>query len=393
MIKVLIVDDEQFVRVAFRTMYNWEENGFCVVDTAVDGLDALKKMEQAMPDVVITDIVMPNMDGIALLEEIQNRGYPCVPVVLSNLDDFYNVRSAMKLGARDYFLKVDYEYEEFHKVMCNVKKIVQERRSQAVLAPGTALGTEDTAAMQLCRMIQEEDYQGFHSLHIQDIYCIRPKSYSSKALNSFDKAVRPISNIIKELFNDYAEVSTGMVERLECLLVVCCCRLEPSFASGVIKRLDGQLEIYLQLSADILHFSGKYPDEMVEKCRGLPGLFSPPDKPRVLLDDDDPEQQIDDIQRVKNYVAQHLGIRISLADIAEYMNLNASYLSRIFKERTGVSVVNYITEEKMKRAAVLLKTGDYKIKEVAELLGIEDQYYFNKLFKKVYGISPTEFLA
>lgn len=98
-----------------------------------------------------------------------------------------------------------------------------------------------------------------------------------------------------------------------------------------------------------------------------------------------------EIQEIVDYIEQNLDKKISLHMIAGDVNLNESYLSRTFKQQTGKNLINFINEKKMDRAVELLQDPNIMIKEVAFQVGMEDQFYFNKVFKKFYGVSPSEF--
>ena len=97
-----------------------------------------------------------------------------------------------------------------------------------------------------------------------------------------------------------------------------------------------------------------------------------------------------EVREAVEYIERHVTERITLSGIARHVSLNNTYLCRVFKEDTGKSIVSYINEMKMKKAYGLLKKGDKMIKEAAAAVGIDDQFYFNRLFKKVYGITPRE---
>ena len=66
-------------------------------------------------------------------------------------------------------------------------------------------------------------------------------------------------------------------------------------------------------------------------------------------------------------------------------------MSRIFKAETGKNLIQYINEQKIQRAIELMEHSNMKIKDVAEAVGFEDQLYFNKVFKKIIGISPSKY--
>ena len=106
MYSILIVDDEPIVKIALRSILPWEEHGFSICGTASNGLEALPLINQHHPDVIITDLKMPGMDGLELIRILKEQGYPGEILVLSNYEDFDSVRSALLLGAADYLLKI-----------------------------------------------------------------------------------------------------------------------------------------------------------------------------------------------------------------------------------------------------------------------------------------------
>ena len=86
--RIMLVDDEEEVRKAMIRNMNWERLGFTVAGDAENGEDALEKLEQLEPDVVMTDIRMPYMDGLTLIARIRER-YPFIKILIfSGYDDF-----------------------------------------------------------------------------------------------------------------------------------------------------------------------------------------------------------------------------------------------------------------------------------------------------------------
>ncbi|MBM7567249.1 response regulator transcription factor [Paenibacillus sacheonensis] len=103
--KVLIVDDELLARQGIKHLFDWESEGFMVVGEAANGKEALALIQSLQPHIVITDIVMPVMDGEELSRHIK-AGYPDIEiVVLSSFSEFEYVRSTFQSGAADYILK------------------------------------------------------------------------------------------------------------------------------------------------------------------------------------------------------------------------------------------------------------------------------------------------
>ncbi|HHX59542.1 MAG TPA: response regulator [Epulopiscium sp.] len=103
--KIILVDDEEEIRQGMIKKINWEELGFVVVGEAENGIEALDIIDKTSPDIVITDIRMPFMDGIKLAENIKYRFPTTKVVIISGFDEFEYAQTAMGLGVLRYILK------------------------------------------------------------------------------------------------------------------------------------------------------------------------------------------------------------------------------------------------------------------------------------------------
>jgi response regulator of citrate/malate metabolism len=101
----LIADDEYWVRENLRTILSWQEYSFDFLEPAVDGEDVLLSMEKECPDILFTDINMPFVNGVELVNIVKSRYPHVVTIILSGYSDFEYVRSALLSGAIDYILK------------------------------------------------------------------------------------------------------------------------------------------------------------------------------------------------------------------------------------------------------------------------------------------------
>jgi transcriptional regulator GlxA family with amidase domain len=82
---------------------------------------------------------------------------------------------------------------------------------------------------------------------------------------------------------------------------------------------------------------------------------------------------------------------LSLEEIAQKVNLSASHFSNVFKKQTGFSPIEYFIHLKIQKASQYLLFTQLRIKEIASNLGIEDPYYFSRIFTRVMGLSPNEY--
>ncbi len=130
MYSVLLVDDELLSRTHLKLLVKWEDHGCTLAGEAANGREALQFLEEGKVDIVISDILMPEMDGVALSGEI-NRRYSDIPIImLSNYDDFELVRGALKNGAVDYLLKHRLNASVLLETLDRAKAQVNEARGK-----------------------------------------------------------------------------------------------------------------------------------------------------------------------------------------------------------------------------------------------------------------------
>jgi two-component system response regulator YesN len=131
MIKVMIVDDEFLVRVGMKSALDWENHGFAISAEAADGAEALAICERELPDIILTDIRMPKMDGMELIRAVRQR-YPEVQfIILTCLDELSLVKEAMALGASGYFTKIGVDPDEILAVLLRLKQAIELERRKA----------------------------------------------------------------------------------------------------------------------------------------------------------------------------------------------------------------------------------------------------------------------
>lgn len=130
LLKVLIIDDDIVTRTSLSTMLDWDKHGFAFAGGAVNGEHAIQMIENDRPDIVITDMSMPIMDGIVLIECLERR-YPDIRIIaLSGYDDFDYVRQSMKKGAVDYLLKHKLTPEFLLATLDAARQQIRHKREQ-----------------------------------------------------------------------------------------------------------------------------------------------------------------------------------------------------------------------------------------------------------------------
>ena len=155
--KILIVDDESIFRKGLRKMITSLDENWEIVGEASDGYDALDKLEEFSPEVLLTDIRMPRMDGIQLQQLASGRYKDLMTVVVSGYDEFAYVQQSMRQGARDYITK-PVEREELGRVLEKLKLEIGKRLVKP--EPETAWGTQPTVRRHVTEHLVESLLKG-----------------------------------------------------------------------------------------------------------------------------------------------------------------------------------------------------------------------------------------
>lgn len=264
--RILIADDDTMVRIGLKTVINWEENGFVLVGEAANGLEAMQLVQKKKPDIVITDIKMPGMDGIELIRQL--REAPDTPeiLVLSSYDEFELVKQALKLGARDYLLKLNLNPEE---LLHSLRTILSETAAEAPLFSG-----DDEKSRALLRqnflwdvvsnyyMNGQELAQSMRKLDIhleaRPVYCMIIKvgevyRFEEATAEEIQTLRISVINITEEIVNDVCcgYCFTGRTGEFDVLLTA-----EEALTEEAVlrlaRRLRKMLHEYLELSCTIV---------------------------------------------------------------------------------------------------------------------------------------------
>lgn len=97
------------------------------------------------------------------------------------------------------------------------------------------------------------------------------------------------------------------------------------------------------------------------------------------------------VQQAADYIKLNYSEKISIKEIADQLYLSPNYLSELFKKHTGKTISEYLTEYRLEKACQLLDHAEYRVGDVSGMVGIHDGRYFSNMFKKKYGMTPTEY--
>ena len=149
MYRVIIVDDEPVIRRGLRETIEWDSLGLEVAGEAADGLEALNLVREIRPEILITDIRMPDMDGLELIREVRKLDFNVKITILSGYSDYDYLKAAIRLGVDNYLLKpIDND-----ELISNLKNAVSEIEKEAVTSLQIRQGTDLLRSNTLRRLM------------------------------------------------------------------------------------------------------------------------------------------------------------------------------------------------------------------------------------------------
>ncbi|BBF45020.1 two-component response regulator yesN [Lachnospiraceae bacterium KM106-2] len=172
-LKVLVVDDEKLERVLIQKIYDWGAHGFEVIGDVSSGAEGLEFIKNRQPDIIITDINMPNMDGLEFVEKVfQQKEYQGIRIIIiTGYREFDYARRAVKLGVDDFLLK-PIDGKELAKIAEEIKgEIEQERKKteEVTMLKEKVTQNEDIVIESFLQRLVEnriEEEEGIHRLQM-----------------------------------------------------------------------------------------------------------------------------------------------------------------------------------------------------------------------------------
>ncbi len=517
MYTVIVVDDERLTLDTLANYVNWEQMSCRVIATASNGRDAMSKIEALQPDILITDVKMPVMDGIELCKQVHAR-FPVIQIVfLSGYNEFDYARAALQHGACGYLLK-PIDHEELAATMNMVRQRCEEQKNRlnsTLLTSGEYLRELLQIGGNLLSGLADE----VTSIYNRHLHLPADNKTFYFVFISMDEYALLTKN---PLAGDEPADDFSTVERLEFFIAGL-----PSFSAGVLTKLrDGQwifvtqesdsavfthwrnqsanaqrwislfltntpqtllsftkqwpkmLQIRNQLVAthgtglisdnwentpitwrktpfpktehliaavqqnrrdqveEWLHdfYDGGLPpgniskvfvdtasvfdsvlsaiagnnrhlQEIVEKDATFFGRLSLMESMQsmktlmrqilgIMMDELEAspvDRHIEIVDEVCSIIQQNYGQIISIDALAELIFLSPNYLRTIFKDITGKTLLEYITQVRMDNACILLQETNLRVHEIARRVGYDSPSYFGSVFFKRTGLTPNQY--
>jgi len=429
MYKILIVDDEPAIRKGLVHLMPWDSLDCMIVAAAVDGIEAVELLKTEKPDIVITDIKMPGMNGLELSKHIYEN-YPAIKIIiLTAYSDFDYSQSAIKYGAIDFILKptsADKFIEAIEKAKLMIKKErenkmiienlktelshqIQEIQENLLLKIMHGIESDPIQINNKCRSLQ---------IHLEHYLAIMAKiklhgHSDNHTPASSNHGILLTKKLLASVFKDYVHYTIIVDQHHICIFL----NMNKDHASQTIENMIpacheliymaknlNKLDLLLGISRchdDISSISTAYEESMAALSNPLYSndavtIFDEEKNNGSSLEFNQMEQYIhypSIIEKVDEYIMNHYHENISLSTIADVVHLNSSYLSRYYKKETNITLTEKITHVRMERAKILLKTTNLKIYEIASIVGIENSTYFSISFNKYTGHYPKEYRA
>jgi two-component system response regulator YesN len=402
MLKVLLAEDELFVRSGMRQFIDWEAHGFSLLAEASHGQEAWEIMKHTDIDILITDIRMPVMDGLQLIEKIRDSGMTCEIIILTSYDDFHYVKQAMKWDVRDYVHKPTMTPQELLATLDRVKNHVENTRSNAEVrellrltakVSGEIL-TESTLKQALRGELLDRSVRGLLDdglLPAEGIYlAILRISASLKRITadngSGEAHLALDERILKNALNGLGESNSSKQftavwrEEGNWILV-----FTENCNSSMKKLTDWISEQGLSTIWECT--------EIAIPLAMLPEAYS-----GLLLQLQEKQKEWEATNRMHptilealNFIHQKYMDNITLNLIGDRIHINPVYFSRLFLKETGSTFIDYLTGYRLEQAQFLLRNTNLRTYEISERVGYKNSKYFLKLFKEKFHMTPGEY--
>lgn len=394
--KMIVADDEPKIRRGIEGILNWSEFNIDIVGEAEDGEIALEVINEKKPDIILLDINMPFLNGLDLLEKLRKINNNSIIIVISGYDDFSYAQKALRFNVFDYILKP-----------VN-KKNMEETISKAV--------------NKLNEINKKNNYAEWTNKQVNQNMDILKKTFFSDWLNNKlndEQVLKEIKFFNIEFSKDVGVIVIRLLDRLnieitdkkwniELLEFAISNLLSDNYNKINVKVIFNDDKNNVVLISNIENmsewstFSNQLETEItkylkcnveVEQANVCDGILKIKDEYLRIINNVNKKKKFSSIVLATiKYIEESYYLNdLNINNISDKLEITSSYLSKLLKKETGLSFIDYLTNIRIKKAMYIMEDPTIKIYDVAELVGYSNQHYFCRAFKKVVGVSPTEY--
>ena len=395
--KVILVEDETIIREGMEQFVNWNELGFQIVASLSDGKEALDFLEENEVDLIITDIEMTYVSGLALAKYIYEKNISTKIVLLTAYSSFEYISEGMKYKVVDYILKTT-QTAEIEMKLQNIFNQLEEERFK-----NERNSMLENLASNALPYLKEQFLKEFISGYIKteeeikkslkrsgvnvDLYATKVSLYileyvksDNKILSDWKYGYEGFCNVIRNFFDGFDQTRLFFYLISDNVFI-----LEISNSNSEVGGIQTEfsslftIDIKLKLIAGFENIFEITQDKINEL-----GL-------KNFLEENKEISKNYIIGSVLSYIDNHINDDITLERVSKSVYVSSEYLSRLFKKEVGLNFKEYVIKCKMTKAMELLKDPKYKVYEISEILGYKSVGFFSKVFREYTKFSPTEY--
>lgn len=406
--KIMLADDEPIMRKALQSLIDWERIDCEIVYVAENGQEVLNALKEIQPDILITDIKMPGADGIEISRYIWEKRLATKIILLTAYADFSYAQSAIRYNVVEYVTKTG-AFDELLRAIERCKVLLAEKNIRVSeekeahmehffrgVYDGNVYSNLEIRYEQLGFVLTRYSVLFFKFLMDDSMDRFQRVRLYDSLKNFFHLAFS--EQLIHGMF--YKKDMYGLVLKSGAESEETKKSLEET-CKKVMDMMDNFMELYVYVGISKVHDDmEELPNAYEEAQSALNHSWYDKSEKLNFYSDDmkneiapvisyDSKQKL--VKESQEYIERHYHEQMSVGDIAKELGTSISYLSRIFKENTGETIIRTINNKRIEKAKAYLKETDYKVYEVADILGFENVTYFSRFFKKHTGMSPKEY--